>query len=172
MPRNFTLLLKLFGLVVDGLERCRTCQIGEYQSEYAQVTCSACPGGKSTISRGATSLSQCKGKTNYGFILEQPPRSYNPPPKDEVQRCHKPRKNENKRKLQNKLKSHPFSNMRDNYTFLYHKPLKPFYKKTFKVKKVFFNLLRLKIVFLIKGQMRETSEINLQNSLVPALLNL
>ena len=65
MPRNFTLLLKLFGLVVDGLERCRTCQIGEYQSEYAQVTCSACPGGKSTISRGATSLSQCKGKTNY-----------------------------------------------------------------------------------------------------------
>ena len=62
MPRNFKLVLKLFGLVVDGLERCRTCQIGEYQSEYAQVTCSACPGGKSTISRGATSLHQCKGK--------------------------------------------------------------------------------------------------------------
>ena len=85
MPRNFTLFLKLFGLVDDGLERCRTCQIGEYQSEYAQVTCSVCPGGKSTISRGATSLSQCKGKTNYGFILEQPLRSY-PPPKKKKKR--------------------------------------------------------------------------------------
>ena len=55
-------------MVADGLERCRTCQIGEYQSEYAQNTCIVCPKEKSTVTRGASSVTECKGELQTGCL--------------------------------------------------------------------------------------------------------
>jgi len=46
---------------VDGLERCRTCPLGEYQHKYAQTHCAACPPGKSTLQRGSSTPEQCRG---------------------------------------------------------------------------------------------------------------
>jgi hypothetical protein len=45
----------------DGLERCRTCPLGEYQPQYAQTHCAACPPGKSTLQRGSSTPDQCRG---------------------------------------------------------------------------------------------------------------
>ncbi len=45
----------------DGLERCRTCPLGEYQHQYAQTQCAACPPGKSTLQRGSSTPDQCRG---------------------------------------------------------------------------------------------------------------
>ena len=30
---------------VDGLERCRTCEVGSYQAQYAAISCMPCPQG-------------------------------------------------------------------------------------------------------------------------------
>ena len=46
----------------DGLEICETCQIGFYQSEYAQSWCVPCPDEKTTWRRGTRKLEQCGGE--------------------------------------------------------------------------------------------------------------
>ena len=53
----------------DGLETCRTCDLGQYQSSYASRQCVPCESGRWTLSRGATSYLECKaycppGKTS------------------------------------------------------------------------------------------------------------
>ena len=43
----------------DGLETCRTCDMGHYQSEYASFECVPCERDRWTLSRGSTSYSDC-----------------------------------------------------------------------------------------------------------------
>ena len=45
---------------VDGLENCRTCELGHHQSQYAGARCLQCPHGQSTLFRGATSNKDCQ----------------------------------------------------------------------------------------------------------------
>ena len=54
----------------DGLENCRTCRLGEFQSEYAHQECRQCGGGETTLFRGATSRDDCHPRCAPGMTSD------------------------------------------------------------------------------------------------------
>ena len=54
----------------DGLEMCRTCTSGYFQTDYAQIGCEGCEVGYSTLFRGANSVQDCKAECPPGKTSE------------------------------------------------------------------------------------------------------
>ena len=54
----------------DGLEICRTCLTGFYQTDYAKTECHGCQAGYSTLLRGANSVEECKAECQPGRTSE------------------------------------------------------------------------------------------------------
>ncbi|XP_061166124.1 sushi, von Willebrand factor type A, EGF and pentraxin domain-containing protein 1-like [Saccostrea echinata] len=52
----------------DGLERCATCEIGFYQTDYGQTSCRKCPPGTTTKRRGARIIEKCEEPCEPGFV--------------------------------------------------------------------------------------------------------
>ena len=54
----------------DGLDMCRTCDLGHYQSSYASIGCEKCPHEHWTLYRGSTSANDCKAFCPPGKISD------------------------------------------------------------------------------------------------------
>lgn len=44
-----------------GTPQCSLCAVGTFNDAFGSTKCTPCPGAKSTIEEGASSIDQCKG---------------------------------------------------------------------------------------------------------------
>ncbi|XP_050712143.1 sushi, von Willebrand factor type A, EGF and pentraxin domain-containing protein 1-like isoform X3 [Eriocheir sinensis] len=54
----------------DGLEPCTTCEQGQYQDEYASLTCASCPHGTTSWRRGTWVIDECRPMCLAGQVSE------------------------------------------------------------------------------------------------------
>ncbi|XP_068228821.1 sushi, von Willebrand factor type A, EGF and pentraxin domain-containing protein 1-like isoform X2 [Palaemon carinicauda] len=54
----------------DGLEPCTTCDLGQYQDEYASTECATCPHNTTTWRRGSWVIEECKVPCGRGQVSE------------------------------------------------------------------------------------------------------
>ncbi|XP_047481240.1 LOW QUALITY PROTEIN: sushi, von Willebrand factor type A, EGF and pentraxin domain-containing protein 1-like [Penaeus chinensis] len=54
----------------DGLEPCVTCDLGQYQDEYASFSCASCPHNTTTWRRGCWVIAECQPACEPGSVSE------------------------------------------------------------------------------------------------------
>ncbi|XP_042878589.1 sushi, von Willebrand factor type A, EGF and pentraxin domain-containing protein 1-like isoform X2 [Penaeus japonicus] len=54
----------------DGLEPCVTCDLGQYQDEYASLSCASCPHNTTTWRRGCWVIEECQPSCAPGSVSE------------------------------------------------------------------------------------------------------
>ncbi|XP_048255629.1 sushi, von Willebrand factor type A, EGF and pentraxin domain-containing protein 1-like [Haliotis rufescens] len=69
----------------NGLERCETCDVGFYRSEYAQTECLPCPTNRTTRKRGSRTVDNCQERCPAGYVSKSGLRPCLPCPKGTFQ---------------------------------------------------------------------------------------